>query len=277
MSRILDDSDMQEIYAAMRDTWGTSIEKPKLFRLGRLMPDGSVEVKVPTPQRQGEVWVRNLGEGAGDAVPALNTVLGDHQLIPNDFVEVVPYGGGLRIAGRAPESADYSGAVPVRPQRPVDATQIDVLLLRPTQPASMRCMISSAIVNLDGVIRRIPDLLTKDFTGDIPGANAVAVLITVDPATLALSYTTSTSFDAGLTLAQAFDDYLTMSISDSVFGVGWVKLYAGQSDIKRGDILNGAEFLAKTGGGNTFDASDILTFDGIVLTYKGNVLTYGGF
>lgn len=272
MSRILDDSDMQEIYAAMRDTWGTAIEKPRIFRLGRLMPDGSIEVKVPSPQRQGEVWVRNLGEGAGDAVPALNTVLGDHQLIPNDFVEVAPYGGGLRIVGRAPESADYSGAVPVRPQRPVDATQIDILLLRPSQPPSMRCMISSGIVNIDGVMRQIPNLLTKDFAGDVPGTNAVAVLITVDPATLALSYTTSTSFDAGLTLAQAFDDYLTTSISDSVFGVGWVKLYAGQSDIKRGDILNGAEFLAKTGGSDPFANAIYAPGLGHLITTNGELV-----
>lgn len=248
---ILRPDDIERIRAATREELGTAIEEPRLYRLGKLrQDDGAIEIKVVRNGfvRPGEVWVRAPGDGAGDAVPAVNTVLSDDQLIFNRWVEVKPYRSGLRIVALAPEDVAYAGNVNVSPQRVINDHLLDIGLLRPSQPASMTCVISRAVRNLNNTLYLTAERATKDFTEDIPGADAIGVFIEINPDTGTLHYTNSSSFDPDLSLDEVFDD-LPRTVDADRFAVGYVKLYPGQEAIRRGDILPARDLLAKAGAG----------------------------
>lgn len=272
---ILSEDDIRDIVQSLRQTLGQAIEIPKVYRLGRLETDGTVTVQVENPEKRGMVWVRNLGQGAGDAIPAINTSLPTERLIPNSFVKCKPEGGYLTIIGESVENADYAGDVVTRPQSWTSLSQFDHGLLRPTDPPSMICLVTAAIRNLDGTLYYADTLPTKDFTADIPGSDAVGVLVEFDPVLETFTYTTSSSFGLDLDLVDAFDTYLTKTANDSRFVCGWVRLYQGQDTVRKSDILTGQEVLFKTtASGGTVDFDGILTFEGIVMTHSGNVLEY---
>ncbi len=271
---ILNDDELSQIRESLNSTLGSDLQAPRLMQLGKLLPDGAIQTKVPQPTYPGELWVRAIGEGAGDAVPAINTVLTADQIVPNTFVEVKPWGGGLRIVSLAPEHAMHAGGVPVPPQRPIDISKLDHGLLRPSKPESMRAILTTATYTLDTDVYLVPTLYTKDFTGDIPGSNAVGVQVTVDPTDATLYYATSSSFAAALTLREAWAD-LDHTVPSGRFLAGFVRLYAGQDVIRRGDVLSAQEVLAKAGGGGTvFDPDTIVVFEGQVVTHDGAVLIY---
>jgi hypothetical protein len=249
-----------------------------LWRVGKILSDGRIQVPAPIAEVgvPGMVWVRPVASNEiGDAIPA--TYSGD-ALQPNALVDTLPYKGGLKIIGYAPENAERSGGVVTRQQTPISISQLDYGLLRPLNPPSMRTLVSGANYVLDGTSYLVPNIVSKDFTADIPVSDAVGIMIELDPTTNALTYTSSSAFAIDLNLAEAFADYLTKSVNGARFLVGYVKLYTGVdvTGITRNDILNSPEVLNKSSAGAVAGVSDILTFEGEVLTYQGEVLTYEG-
>jgi len=273
---ILNESDLQEMYVAARDTWSTHIETAKTYRVGRVLTDGTVQVYVPNPEIPGMVWVRPYTSNSldGEAIPALNVSLTSEEIVPNCFVSVKPSAKGLTIVGRAPEDALYREGVPVRPQRPINISQFDVGLLRPMYPVVMRCIVSEAAYTLGNLRYLVLNRDTKDFTADIPVTVglAVGILVEIDPATGTLYYTTGTTFNTNLTLKDVFNVNLIKTVQPGRFASGWVKLYNGMTAITINEVLAAQEVLAKSGSG----ASDIVTYRGQVVTFNSQVVTWSG-
>lgn len=243
---ILTEADRARIEEGRTATLGDDLRKPEIYRVGRIKPDGTIETY---PEgTTGEVYVRRLGDGVGEAIPALY----DGQPIDaNAFVEVDFYRRRLRILRYAPENAIRREGVPFRPQTPIDISQFNYGLLRPSSPPSMSAVITGAIRNLNGEIYQTGNTPTKDFTPDIPVADAVGVMIELDPTTGGLTYTLSTAFSPDLSLEAAFS-FLPSSVSATRFLCGYVKLYAGQTTITQADTLPAQEIISKAGGGDPF-------------------------
>lgn len=270
--KILSDADLARAREARLATLGDDLRKPEVWRVGRVNADGTITVPVENPEVPGMVYVRRQGDNVGSAVHALWK---GEPIDANAFVEVKPYKGFLRIVDIAPENANRRAGIPLRPQAPISLSQFDYGLLRPTNPPSLECVISEALYEVGGDLNRVGNMLTKDFTADLPGSDAIGILIELDPATATLYYTSSTGFDASLSLLEAFDDYLPVAITEGRYSVGYVKLYTGQTGIRREDILPAQQVFAKGGsGGTTFDPDTIVTFEGQVVTHNGNVVTH---
>lgn len=238
---ILTDADLDRVSEGRRATLRDDLRKPELMRVGKIRADNTIEVY---PDELGEVYVRRLGDGVGEAIPVLYN---GEPMEPNAFVEVAPYRGRLRIVDYAPENAQRREGVPLRPQAPISISQFDYGLMRPTAPPSMTVVVTSALRNLNGTAHLTGNLPTKSFAGDVPVADAVAVMVELDPTDGSFTYTTSGSFGTDLSLAAAFTAHLPASIGSSRFLCGYVKLYAGQETITREDILPAPEVISKTG------------------------------
>lgn len=269
---ILNDGDKAKIHAARRQTLRDDLRKPEVYRVGKIIAEGIVEAYPDPDEFPGQVYVRRLGDNVGEAILA---VYSGAPLEANSYVEVVPYRGKLRVQGLAPEDGLRRSGVPLRPQSPIDLSQLDYGLLRPTNPPSLRAIITDALRTLEQTVYRTPTLVTKDFTADLPVANAIAVQITLDPTTNTLTYTLSSGFSASLPLVEAFQDFLPKTVSSSAFLIGYVKLYAGQTAITRDDLLPATEIIAKAGGagGDPFATAIYAPGLGYLVTTDGELVT----
>lgn len=249
---ILNRDDLRAIEDAQRDTLGNAVETPRVYRLGRKLPDGTPEL--PVEGRPGWFWVRPQGEDSGEAIPANNTGLVQEQIIYGAYVKCAPFGSELEIIREAPQNKDYAGSVPAPAQRAVRLDQFNYGLLVPSSPPSMRVSIYEARYVVGDTVYHVPNLLSKDFTADIPATanTAIGVLIELDATTRTLYYTNSSgTFGAGASLLSVFNT-LPTTLTDNRFLVGWVKLYQGMSAIARSEILPAQEILSKgTGGSST--------------------------
>lgn len=233
-----------EIYRARRGLLGDDLSRPRTYIIGRLNADGSTETTVRVGN-YGLVWVRIPGNDTGDAVQAINLSLDKKFISFNRPVSVKKRAGKLFIEGLALESADYDAddAEP-RPQVAINRSQYDVALLRPTTPESMVCLLTGGVYQVQRQLYRIKPQQTQNFTSLIPGSNAIAYRVEIDPLTGILYYLASGSFSVK-SIEQAFDDgdlNTTISTNNRTI-LGYIRLFAGQEIIIREDILPTEYFL----------------------------------
>ncbi|GAB4527873.1 MAG: hypothetical protein OHK0046_46110 [Anaerolineae bacterium] len=239
MPRILTHDDLVEISTATRETLGTAIEENKIYRLGKALVGGGVEVFVPRPERPGMVWITPIGDQVGDALPALNVDLPPDALVFGTYVEVERSRGYYRVVRMAPENAVYSGGTAPGDSNDgflVNASQIDIALMRPTDPPTMRVIISAAYRLYRGQLYRQPARDSASMSTYVPTSGAVAIFVEVEIANNRLHYTASDSFDDTLNLRDAFAS-LPREVADGRAPLGYIRLAAGQTRITRSDIL----------------------------------------
>ena len=241
---------LDEIRQSVRDTWDNAVEQPKVYRLGRKLSDTQYEIKGGRP---GEVWVRPVTgpDEVGQAVIAVNTVLSEDQLIYGTFVDVLPWRGGLRIIGRAPEDAEYNGDIVVQQQAYTDASHFLPGLITPSRPASNYVIINETFRVFDSTAYYQPSLLSKDFASDRPAAgNAIGVKLEVDPTTNVITYTNSSSFAETISPLAAFNaGTLSNTVSSGQFLLGYVVLRGSADVIQREDVLTAHEIITKGASG----------------------------
>ncbi|NIN36632.1 MAG: hypothetical protein GTO60_16675 [Gammaproteobacteria bacterium] len=240
----LDQDFVESIYRSRRELLGDDLARAKTYIIGRIAPDGTVETTI-SRQEYGRIWVRIPGDDTGDAVQAINTILQPHEIAFNRPVSVKKQGGQLYIVGKAPESVDYqSDNAPQRPQTVINRSQYNSALLQPTNPPSMVCQISGGMFQVGRDLHRVGNQITQDFTSLIPGGDAIAYTVSLNPISEVLTYTASDPFSIK-SIGQAFIDgdldIKTAHVNDII--LGYIRLFAGQTTITRDDILVGEEFL----------------------------------
>jgi hypothetical protein len=114
----------------------------------------------------------------------------------------------------------------------VRAAEIDIGLIQATKPPSMRALVSEGLYTINNTPYLVDDMLTRDFSTDIPSTSggAVAVLVELDLPSVTLSYKISGEFRAALTHKQAFRLWYPMPNIDRL-AIGYIKLIAGMSAI----------------------------------------------
>jgi hypothetical protein len=185
------------------------------------------------------------------------------------YVEVKREGKRLVIKGT--ESIlgnEYAYGIQERDQRPTDLSLFLPGLIWPTVPASGKVIINPFPSVLDGAVRWTDVLETVDLIDTYaPGTagQAVGVMLEVDPVTSTIYYTASSAFtnptiaDPYTAHRQAFSNYPT-SVDDGRFFLGYVKVYAGQTEILLPDILPAQEVFSKgasASGGNAAAAEEM--------------------
>jgi hypothetical protein len=236
----LDQELLEELYRSKREVLGDDITRPRQFIIGRLNTDGTVAIPktVVTDGEYGRVWVREPGEDTGDAVQAINTTLQAHEISFNRPVMVKQVRGELLIVGKSPESANYDAQLPVRPQRAINREQYKVAMIYPSQPtSSFFAYYAGGFFQLNNTAYRIADAVSSDFSGDVPGSNAISIKVEIDPVTGTWYETTGSSF----TFSSMLDAYKNGDLDTSrTFGrflIGWIRLYAGQAAVELDDIF----------------------------------------
>lgn len=221
------------------------------------------EVEIPLSQSDnaGMVYVhgisnRNITDYASgldneDKVSVGRAVLTPDKIPPGQLVYGTPvrlkkHGSVYEVVGLdGIIAAEYLFGFKDRVQRVVKLDQIDYGILRPTNPPSMRVILTGAIYQLENVAYPLGGMLTNDLTSSVPGGDlAIAVKITLDPTTGVLTYTNSASFTNALNHYDVIANYSKTVPSDE-FLVGWIKLHGGMTRIDIEDILNAPEFLNK--------------------------------
>lgn len=239
---ILSDQDLQRIESANRETLGDTVIEPRVMRVGKIMPDGTIQVPVPNPEKPGLVWVRPQAPGS-EPIPA---VWVGEALRENRFVNVKWRGSQAYVDGFAIEDGEYMAFTTERPQTETDLSQFNVLLLRPSAPASMVAIVTAAPVTLNNVAYAIPNLLTKDFTADIPTVGlARYIMLEVNPVTNALTYTNGSAFSDGIGTIDGWADYAPKNLTGNHILIGWIRLYYGMAGIIETDIYAGQELISK--------------------------------
>src|SRR5690349_16187797 len=109
---ILTSDDLARIEDARRATLGDSIALPKVFRVGKIMPDGSLLVPVEMPEIPGQIWVRPQVPNS-EAIPAVWT---GEPIDEDSYVNIIWRGTTAIVDGFAPENAEFMRGVRNRPQ-----------------------------------------------------------------------------------------------------------------------------------------------------------------
>jgi hypothetical protein len=255
---IVTSADLSQVEKGTRDVLGTAIEESRTYQVGRPNADGTITIKVASPEVEDMVYIRAPGEpgdGRGDAIPALSDIPPD-QLVADMLVEARTCDNRLRITRTVASNTNSS----------VNATSAQGLL-QPTSPASMKCIVQGAARWTGQALLLNASLHTKDFSSDIPHQQAVAVFVQLNPVTNTLLYVTSMRFDAARTLKQVFMTTLPRTVPDDHFPIGYIKLRSGQTAIARVDILNVNGTLAQ--GGASASDRNVDAFDEAVLLYAG--------
>lgn len=275
--------DIKRITDAVQGTFGEAIIQATLYRLGNPITS---EVKIAPGQRQrpGEVWVHRPGNDPQNAIRVLNIGPGrlpDEKLLYGAFVLVKTQNGLPMITGEAPENSYYTDGAPAAPQRSISAQQLDFGLMKPTDPASMKCLVSGWQYQLNGTIYRVPSLLTADFTANVPSAGlARAVLVELDPVTNTFTNTVGSTFSNTLGHTDAFATYYPKTVNNSRFAVGYVRLQNGQTTIVQDDILPAQELLNKSGSSmgaiNCTLSSDYILTSGYSIVVAGPYIIASG-
>jgi len=239
----LDQEFLDAQYEAKREVIGDDLARPRQFIIGRLNTDGSVSTTVNIGE-YGRVWVRQPGENTGDAVEAINTILQPHEISFNRPVMVRTERGKLRIVEKAPESANYDAQLPVSSQRAINRSQIRVALIYPSQPdSSFYAYYAGGIFQLNGEAYRVTDTPSSNFSGSVPGSDAVSVKVEVDPKTSTWYETVGDAFTTTSLEEALKDGDLDTARTQGRFLIGWVRLYDGQTAIENEDILMAEQML----------------------------------
>lgn len=270
----LDKEFLADIAKAKRDVWGDDLARPRQFVIGRLNTDGSVSTVV-TSGEYGRVWVREPGADTGDAIQAINTVLQQHEISFNRPVQVKKQRGDLIIIGNAPESANYQANFNPRPQTTINRQQYQIALIHPTTPPSMTVKYYGAMYRRKCCTYFISDQISSDFTASIPGANAIAIKVELDPITNTYYETVASSaFVTSKTLLEALSEgLLDVEASAGRFMIGWIKLYNGQTAIGLNDVLSSENMLNLGDTFSNFWNGTILESFDAVATSDGATVT----
>jgi hypothetical protein len=150
-----------------------------------------------------------------------------------------------------------------RIQRPVDLSLFLAGLIIPNNPADGTVKINPFPSVLGGTAYWTEVLVSSDLIDTYAPATAgqaKAVMIEVDAATGTLYYTASSAFtnpshpDPYSAHRSVFGNYPT-TVNDDRFLVGWVKVYAGQTEVLIPDILPAQEVFSKGMSSGSGDAA----------------------
>lgn len=242
---ILSDADLTQLATIQREALGRRIEQPRVMRVGRKLSDTVYQVDVPNAETPGMIWCRPItpdgSEAEGAPIPVPNSRVPRELLDYGSYVDVGPEG----VLDLADLNAHFTGGPPTLRHKTLPLNALEAGLLRPTDPPTMRCVLIGAPYVLDGTLYYPRDRQTKDFSSDVPVADAIGVLLEIDPATATLYYTTSPAFDTVLDLRAALTDYLPRTVSANRFALGYIRLRQGQTAIRSGDILVTNELWGK--------------------------------
>ncbi len=254
-------------------------------------PDGDIVIALDTADHPGLVWVHGAtgsraeidGEPADEDRQFVTAALLPPNRLPD---EAIQFGTPVRVRRRGGsfEIVDLNGLEAVefllglkkRPQRSVDISQVDLALIRPTAPASMRIVVSGFPCVVSNVAYLVPTLESDELTTYRPSfvGKAKAVMVEVDPLTNTLVLTPGAEF-TNTTHAQAFASY-PQQVSQGRILAGWVKVYEGMDHIVIADILHAQELLNKGGGSSLDDLDAKLLADdwgNILLADDGSFVT----
>lgn len=273
--------DYEQLSNALVEADGDSASDPVSARLGNpALDDDQDRIKVPLTEtdQPGMVYVFNvIGENDG-VTQALNSgpgLLSERDLIYGRYILLKKRGTGYVIHGvDYQRDAEYVHNVPLPTPGSIKLGQLDWGLLQPTQPRSMRALVSAAVYDGNLLVKTQE---TIDFTSDIPGSvgEAVAVLVMIDPTTSVISYDVGvTPFDAVLSHIDAFADFYPLNTDPALRTVGWLKLINGMTAIAEGKhIFAAQQILGGSGGGG---ASPSVVAEGAAQTVNntGGIIDY---
>jgi len=292
-----DNFDFNQIGQEFADAFGDSIKEPRLYLLGH---PGKFAAGEGDPVRAvlgrdtdtpGMVWVHPMsvripGQPAGTSEESPRLVLNegkgkirDDDLIYGLPVHVRKEARSDVIDGTAPyPAAEYLHGVKVRPQRSIDLSQFDYMLLHPTNPASGGVIFTGGYPVFDNTVYQLlPRLIGNLVSTFVPGLDdgeAVAVMIEIDPVLNSFAFTNGDVFNhspaTGLPEhSGAFATYYPQEVDTGRYLLGWVRFYAGMSTIVQQDIFPAQEVVSKS----RVDFDSIVTSEGhVVVDNDGNVV-----
>lgn len=171
-------------------------------------------------------------------------------------------------------AAEYLFGLKERLQRSVDISQFDYGLLRPSDPPSLKAIVTTARYVLEDEAYFVPTLETIDFTSEVPNISSglgKAVLIQLDPITNSLDYTYGGTFDNNEQHYLVFSNYPNV-IDPDKFVIGWIKLYTGMTKIQIADILPSQEILNKSAASIVGIVPAIVTAGGDPVVSDGDLV-----
>lgn len=294
-----DANDFGELKTLFSDVLGDSIKESRIYLLGhpgrRADPDPINAIVGRDTDVPGSVWIHPLTTRIPGQDPetseepprmALNEGKGkirDDDLLYGLPVYVRKDGRYDTIDGPAGYlAAEFLYKVKVRPQRSIDISQFDYMLLRPTNPATGSLIFTGGYPILNNDIYQLLPRLTIDLVATYGGGalgtgKAKAVQVSVDAATGTLYYTAGAAFDfnpnTGLPEhATTWTTYYPQILVEQRFLLGWVRIHKTMTTINQTDILPAQELVSKAGTGGS--SGSPVTFCGLPLWYDGQQVIY---
>lgn len=257
-----------------------AIETPRVKALGHpLRKNTNNPVKAilnEDTDTPGMVWVHEIGEDAATSFAmVLNSgigKLGDDELIYGTPVKILKDS----IYGLADyEAAEYLEGVSVRPQRSIKISQLDIGLLKPTNPPSMSVILSEATYVIGSAVHRVNDM-SITFSSITPNVDeATPVMISIDPTTGIVTLTEGDTFVYLPDVRHpdhrdAFVPFYSKVVPSGGHLCGWVRIYDGQEAIELFDIFAAQEILNKGSSG-----VPVIACGGQVRTSDGSLVVRG--
>lgn len=264
----------EETYHALGGSH-SPIREPVRANLGNPLT-GEIYVSAEEREYPGQVWLHEPGANfplpdsadtdREDSPPALFTGLLKKETFQAGLVKygrtvwVNTVNGVLTVlGGDGLYDESYLEGVPAQQRTAVERADFDWTLLRPTDPPSMQVTLSGGVVIIDGIPYNVTTQVSGDLTSylsDVGPGEAKALMFTIDPTGPSIvidagSVFTDTSRDAGTGISDhsaVFANYPNSIPADESLW-GWVKLYAGMTQIVSEDILPALEPGKGTLGG----------------------------
>lgn len=254
---------------------GDRLRVPYRARLGNpTLPSGADRINVPLSEtdQAGMVYLHDdNGQYAG---MALNDGFLDlKRVIYGDYVEVQPGKPDRIVRYGGSAQAEWRYGVEIQAAEPVDISRLDWGLLQPTNPPSMKAMISKAVYANDALVL---DMETDDWTAFIPSDPNMAVAIRVD-----LDPAGGGAFDYVIGTEYLHIDFPTHELAlaaghyppaddPTLNRCGWIRLINGMTAILRETNIFVAPELLNKGGGIS-DAADVTYDPATPSNWDGNV------
>lgn len=279
----------KDVAQIVYDLFGESILEEFSMNLGHPQT-GEVEIDISESESPFMVWVH----GVSGVITAIDGDVTDDEedkstwtraLCKPDAVQsgLLIYGApvkvqrtrnGLKVAGLDDtRAAEFFYGLKERLQRSVDLSQMDTGLIRPTQPATARVLVTAYRCVLNDTAYSVPTLQSPDliaaYEPGLSAGQAKAIMIESDPATATLYLTASAAFN-DTTHELAFAANYPVTVAAGRFLHGWVKIYEGMEIITIPDIFAGQEFYGK--GGST--TSDFVYYGNAPIYWQGKRITH---
>lgn len=224
----------------------------------------------------GMVWVFDVEGGTGAPGQALNSGRGKlsrADLVYGRYIRIRPRGNGQPhiVDGLDDErDARYTRDVELREQTFVQHGQIDIALLKPTEPPSLKVVFTGGLVWFNGLPYLLGQRETTSVSGDLPSTDGAAKikLVQVDPLTNTLSYKVGSEFNDNLTNVLAFEDYFPAPDTGKMV-VGYLRLTKGITELLQGLQIVAAQPLVALSQ-NAGDASAITYTPSVNTNWDGN-------